>query len=83
VRGSNEDASHSHNPKLADPEGAAHYIDKQWAPEKVSQRSGHLSVPQASVKIGLGAAPVLRVSCISVRAKARDRMPGRYLFDCT
>lgn len=38
VRGSNENTSRFHNPKLADPEGAAKYIDEQWAPEKVRER---------------------------------------------
>ncbi|QFZ85089.1 NAD(P)-binding protein [Variovorax paradoxus] len=38
VRGSNDNASRFHNPKLADPEGAAQYIEDQWAPEKVRQR---------------------------------------------
>jgi salicylate hydroxylase len=38
VRGSNENASRFHNPKLADADGAAQYIEEQWAPEKVRQR---------------------------------------------
>ena len=38
VRGSNDNIARFHNPKLADPEGAAQYIDEQWAPEKVRQR---------------------------------------------
>lgn len=38
VRGSNENTSRFHNPKLADPEGAEKYIDEQWAPEKVHER---------------------------------------------
>lgn len=38
VRGSNENTSRFHNPKLADPEEAGRYIDEQWAPENVRQR---------------------------------------------
>ena len=38
VRGSNENAARFHNPKLADPAGAAQYIEEQWSPEKVRQR---------------------------------------------
>jgi salicylate hydroxylase len=38
VNGSNENARRIHNPKLADPIGAAHYIDTEWSSEKVRQR---------------------------------------------
>lgn len=38
VRGSNDNTARFHNPKLADPEGAARYIDEQWAPENVRKR---------------------------------------------
>lgn len=38
VRGSNENTSRFHNPKLADADEAAKYIDEQWAPEKVRER---------------------------------------------
>lgn len=38
VRGSNDNTARFHNPQLADPEGAARYIEEQWAPEKVRQR---------------------------------------------
>jgi salicylate hydroxylase len=38
VRGSNENAARFHNPRLADPDTAAQYIDDEWSPEKVRQR---------------------------------------------
>ncbi len=38
VRDSNDNTARFHNPKLADAEGAAQYIDEQWAPENVRQR---------------------------------------------
>lgn len=38
VRGSNENATRFHNPKLAEAEGAVAYIEDQWAPDKVQQR---------------------------------------------
>lgn len=38
VRGSNENASRFHNPKLAEAAGAAQYIAEQWAPEQVRRR---------------------------------------------
>lgn len=38
VRGSNGNATRFHNPKLASAQGAAQYIDDQWAPDKVRER---------------------------------------------
>ena len=38
VRGSNDNVSRFHNPRLAEPDGAAQYISEQWAPDKVQQR---------------------------------------------
>lgn len=38
VRGSNENASRFHNPKLADAAGAAQYIEEQFAPQQVRRR---------------------------------------------
>ncbi len=38
VRGSNENAARFHNPRLADPLGAAKYIDDEWSADKVRQR---------------------------------------------
>lgn len=38
VRGSNENATRFHNPKLADEQGATQYIDEQWADDKVRER---------------------------------------------
>ena len=38
VRGSAENAARFHNPALADPAGAAAYVDREWAEERVRQR---------------------------------------------
>lgn len=38
VRGSTDNARRFHNPALADAAGAAAYIDREWTPEKVSDR---------------------------------------------
>ncbi|OWT60380.1 monooxygenase [Candidimonas nitroreducens] len=38
VRGSNGNAARFHNPKLANAQGAAQYIEDQWAPDKVRER---------------------------------------------
>jgi len=38
VRGSNGNAARFHNPKLADAQGAAQYIEDQWAADKVRER---------------------------------------------
>ncbi|MGE4337839.1 MAG: FAD-dependent monooxygenase, partial [Pigmentiphaga sp.] len=38
VRGSNDNATRFHNPKLADEQGATQYIDEQWADDKVRER---------------------------------------------
>ncbi|HEY8581073.1 MAG TPA: FAD-dependent monooxygenase, partial [Beijerinckiaceae bacterium] len=42
VRRSTEAARRFHNPALADPEGAAAYVDREWSPEKVEARYGWL-----------------------------------------
>lgn len=33
-----ENAGRFHSPKLADPTGAARYIDAEWSPDKVRER---------------------------------------------
>lgn len=38
VEKSNENGRRFHNPELADAEGAADYVSREWAPEKVEQR---------------------------------------------
>ena len=38
VRGSAENAARFHNPSLADPEGAAAYVTREWAEDRVVQR---------------------------------------------
>ncbi len=38
VRGSNDNTARFHNPKLADVDGAAQYIEEQWAADKVRDR---------------------------------------------
>jgi salicylate hydroxylase len=42
VRRSTEAARRFHNPALADPAGAAAYVDREWAPAKVAERYGWL-----------------------------------------
>jgi salicylate hydroxylase len=42
VRRSTEAAKRFHNPALADPAGAATYVDHEWSPEKVEERYGWL-----------------------------------------
>jgi salicylate hydroxylase len=42
VRRSTEAARRFHNPALADPAGAAAYVDREWSPEKVEERYGWL-----------------------------------------
>ena len=38
VRGASANALRFHNPTLADPQEAAAYVDREWQPEKISQR---------------------------------------------
>ena len=42
VRRSTEAAKRFHNPALADPAGAAAYVDREWTPEKIEARYGWL-----------------------------------------
>ena len=42
VRRSTEAARRFHNPALANPEGAAAYVDREWSRDKVEQRYGWL-----------------------------------------
>jgi salicylate hydroxylase len=42
VRRSTEAAKRFHNPALADPVGAAAYVDREWTPEKIEARYGWL-----------------------------------------
>lgn len=47
VRGSNENATRFHNPRLAEAQGAVEYIEEQWAPAKVQERYEWLFAYQA------------------------------------
>jgi salicylate hydroxylase len=38
VHGSAENARRFHNPRLADPEGAQDYVEREWAEPRVRQR---------------------------------------------
>ena len=42
VRRSTEAAKRFHNPALADPAGAAAYVDREWTPDKIEARYGWL-----------------------------------------
>lgn len=42
VRGSAANAARFHNPQLADPVGAAHYVDTEWSEARVRERYGWL-----------------------------------------
>jgi len=42
MRRSTEAAKRFHNPALADPAGAAAYVDREWTPEKIEARYGWL-----------------------------------------
>lgn len=48
VRKSTEAAQRFHNPALADPDGAAAYVDREWTAEKVEQRYDWLFAYDAS-----------------------------------